>query len=111
ILATAPPARPRPAGGEVWTNPHGYYDGLYWRQLYYESAQRGFLEGYLWCMSTCLAKPTETYSRPIEYYVNRISNYIETHPKTADDKAIADILSRFRDNPEQDQRAPDSRHQ
>jgi hypothetical protein len=62
-------------------------------------------------MRTCVSKPTETYSRPAAYYVHRISNYIKTHPKTADDEAIADILSRFRDNPEQDHRAVDRPHE
>ena len=103
---------PKPSrGGEVWTNPHWYLNGLYWRQLNYETAQQAFLEGYLWCMRTCVGKPTETYSRPIAYYVHRISNYIKTHPKTADDEAIADILSRFRDNSEQVHGAVDPSHE
>ena len=39
ILANAPPAKPRPSGGEVWTNPHGYFDGTYWSQLYYDATR------------------------------------------------------------------------
>jgi hypothetical protein len=94
------PTSPKPTqGGEVWTNPHWDLNGLYWRQLNYESGRRGFLEGYLWCLRTCVSKPTELYSRPVSYYVRQVSNYIRTHPKTADDEAIADILSRFRDGP------------
>ena len=58
-----------------------------------------FLEGYLSCLRTCASRPTETYSRPAAYYVHEISRYIATHPKTAYTEAIADILSRFRDNP------------
>jgi hypothetical protein len=30
LISEAPPETP-PKGGEVYTNPHGYYDGLYWR--------------------------------------------------------------------------------
>jgi hypothetical protein len=85
-------------GGEVWTNPHGFLDGTYWKQLYYDSARQAFLEGYLWCMQAYVATPTETYSRPVAYYVQKISSYVERHPE-ADDEAIADILSRFRDGP------------
>jgi hypothetical protein len=98
-------------GGEVWTNPHGYLDGTYWSQLYYYAARQTFLEGYLSCLRTCVSKPTETYSRPAAYYLHKISSYIAAHPKTAYNEAIADILSRFRDNPEQDHRAVDHPHE
>ena len=96
MLSESQPTKPAP-GGEVWTNPHGYYDGLWWRQGS-ESENRGFLEGYLWCMRTSVNQPSETYSRPISYYADKISAYIQTHPK-ADGEAVATILSRFRDRP------------
>jgi hypothetical protein len=110
LAQRTPPAKPT-RGGEEWTNPHWDLNGLYWRQLNYESTQQAFLEGYLWCVRACLANPKETYSRPAAYYVHSISRYIETHPKTADDEAIAEILARFRDSTDQHQRAPDRRHQ
>ena len=44
-------------------------------------------------------------SRPAAYYLPKISGYIKAHPKTAYNEAIADILSRFRDNPQQDRGA------
>jgi hypothetical protein len=97
VLSEAPPARPRPPGGEVWTNPHGYFNGLWWRQSSGAEA-RGFLEGYLWCLRNCVNGSLETYSHSIEYYEDRIDGYISKHPK-ADDEAIAAILSRFRDRP------------
>ncbi len=100
----SPPPK-RSQGGEVWTNRHGYLDGTYWSQLYYDDARQAFLEGYLSCLRTCVSKPTETYSRPAAYYLPKISGYIKAHPKTAYNEAIADILSRFRDNPQQDRGA------
>jgi len=91
------PAKPSPPGGEVWTNPHGFFDGQWWRETS-EAQNLGFIEGYLWCMRTCVNQPSETYSRPVSYYVDEISKYIALHPK-ADGQAVAKILSRFRDRP------------
>lgn len=108
VVQESPPPKPS-QGGEVWTNAHGYFDGTYWTQLYYDTARQTFLEGYLWCMRTCGSKPRETYSRPAAYYVPKISTYIAAHPKTAYNEAIADILSRFRDNQQQEHGAPDVR--
>jgi hypothetical protein len=96
VLSEAAPETPR-KGGEAYTNPHGYYDGQYWQEAS-ESERRGFLEGYLWCLRTRVQSPSETYSRAVSYYVERISDYVERHPKS-DNEAIAAILSRFRDKP------------
>ena len=98
LLREIPPSKPL-KGGEVWTNPHGYYDGLYWRQDS-ESGNRGFLEGYLLCMRTQVKSPSETYSRPVDYYGAKINAYLKANPKV-DDEPIAVILSRFRDCPKQ----------
>jgi hypothetical protein len=106
----SPPARPS-RGGEVWTNPHGYFDGTYWSQRYYDDARQAFLEGYLSCLRTRVSKPTGTYSRPAAYYVPKISGYISAHPKTGYNEAIADILSRFRDDPNQTEGESDRPHQ
>lgn len=106
VARESPPPKPIP-GGETWSNPHGYFDGTYWVQMYYDSARQAFIEGYLWCLRTCVDKPSEMYARPAAYYVHRISDYIQTHPKTAYDEAIATILSRFRDNPKQKATVPD----
>jgi hypothetical protein len=96
VLSEAPPETPR-KGGEVHANPHGYYDGQYWREGS-DLERRGFLQGYLWCLRTRVQSPSETYSRPVSYYVERISDYVGKHPKS-DNEAIATILSRFRDKP------------
>ncbi len=99
VSTQGPPATPRPAGGEVYTNPHGYYDGEFWREGS-ELANRGFLEGYIWCMRTCVKEPADTYSRSIDYYFDKIWDYIEKHPGTAKyNEPIATILSRFHDRP------------
>jgi hypothetical protein len=97
VSTQGPPATPRPTGGEVYTNPHGFHDGFWWRQGP-ESENRGFLEGYLWCMRTCVNQPSETYSQPISYYFDKIWDYIFAHPKAEHD-AVANILARFRDRP------------
>ncbi len=96
LVSETRPAEP-PKDGERWTNPHGYYDGLYWRQGS-EEERKGFLEGYLWCMRRCVKSPPATYSRSTSNYMNRIDAYLKAHPK-GDDEAIAAILARFRDNP------------
>jgi hypothetical protein len=96
VLSVSKPRKSIP-GGEVWTNPHGYFDGQWWRESS-ESDNRGYLEGYLWCLRTCVNPPPETYSRPISYYADQISVYVRDHPK-AEGEAVADILYRFRDRP------------
>ena len=56
----------------------------------------GFIEGYLWCARTYVNPPSATYSKPVSYYVDKISTYIRSNPQ-ADDEAVATILARFRD--------------
>jgi hypothetical protein len=94
IARDVPPAKE--TDGEVYTNPHGFLDGTWWAQGG-EAEDRGFLEGYLLCLRECVPQPTETYSRSVSYYWDKIWDYIDTHQKTAYDEAIADILFRFRD--------------
>ena len=97
VSVQGPPAKPSLPGGEVYTNPHGIHDGFWWRQGS-ESENQGFLEGYIWCMRTCVKEPAETYSRSIDYYFDKIWDYIIAHPK-AEDEAVAVLLTRFRDRP------------
>jgi len=98
VLSKSQPVKPI-RGGEVWTNPHGYYDGLWWRQDS-DLEDKGFLEGYLSCMRSSVRQPAEEYSQPPSYYADQISKYIRAHPKS-DDESIASILSRFRDRARQ----------
>jgi len=94
VLSEAP-LESSPKGGQVHANPHGYYDGQYWREGS-EPERQGFLEGYLWCLSTRVESPSETYSRSVSYYLEKINDYVQKHPKS-DNEPIAVILSKFRD--------------
>ena len=92
-------ARTRPPedtpGGEVWTNPHGFLNGSWYRQSSYDE-RIGFLEGYIGCLRTYVKEPTESYSRQPGYYDDNIWDYIDTHPK-AYNEPIATMLARYRD--------------
>lgn len=89
------PATKSTPGAEVWTNPHWYLNGLWWRQGT-KSENAGFVEAYLWC-ARCYGTPKSTkYSQPVAYYVERVTGYIRSH-RQADDEAVATILARFGD--------------
>jgi hypothetical protein len=106
-LISEAPGEPPLKGGEVYTNPHGYYDGLYWRQGS-DAEHVGFLRGYLWCLPTKVASPSETYSRPVSYYAEKLDAYFrdfKAHPK-GDHEAIAVVLARFRDKPDGQAKTP-----
>jgi hypothetical protein len=83
-----------PAAGEDWKNAHWYLNGTWWKQSR-EDERLGFIEGHLWCMRSRVNQPSESYSRPAEYYVEKISEYVKKNG--AYEKAIADILKRYRD--------------
>jgi hypothetical protein len=88
---------PQTPGGEVYTNPHGFLNGLWYRGSS-QSEGFGFLEGYLGCLRNYVSRPTASYSRSVSYYDDKLRNYIAADPK-ADDEAIANIFYRFRDKP------------
>lgn len=96
LLSESKPTKP-PPGGEEWTNPHGFLDGTWWVQSS-QPERLALLEGYLWCMRTCVNQPSETYSRSADYYAEKIGKYILAHPKTAYDEAVATVLARYRDS-------------
>jgi hypothetical protein len=81
--------------GETWKNTHWYLNGLWWRggTLLEE---KGYLQGYLWCMNNRIDPKTDSYSRPVSYYQKKIDAYIKAHPNS-DDEAVANILHRYRD--------------
>src|SRR5208282_4310577 len=56
VAAELPPVKT--TDGEVYTNPHGFLDGTWWAQGG-EAEDRGFLEGYLWCLRTYVPQSTE----------------------------------------------------
>lgn len=94
IRKTASP-RPETKGGEVWREPHGYYNGQWWWQAS-DDTRIGYVKGYLWCYGTMMAKPSARFSKPAGTYRSLMDHYIESNPK-ADSEKLAHILFRFRD--------------
>jgi len=99
IHAENQPPKVKPLGdGEVWDEPHGYYDGMWWNGGIEAEAlllRRGFVEGYLWCYTNKAHSPKGSFSGPPTVYVARITKWYQT-PAHVNDK-IADVLFRFRD--------------
>jgi len=81
-------------GAEVWTDPHGYLDGLWWRGGS-PISQSGYLEGYLSCHQIT-GRPAADFSKPIATYRKLITDYVAARP-SRDHGKIANILYLFRD--------------
>lgn len=90
-------AVPNSENAETWKNPHWYMDGFWWLDETPDQKQ-GFVEGYLWCMRTQVPAPSETYSKPVSFYVDKIDAFTRAN---ADSKAnrekVALILRRYKD--------------
>lgn len=83
--------------GEVWDEPHGYYDGMWWNSGIEAEAflnRRGFVEGYVWCYTNKAHSPRGFFSETPAAYVARITEWYKK-PAHVDDK-IADVLFKFR---------------
>lgn len=80
---------------DTWTNAHWYMNNDWWFQLA-ETEQRGYVEGYLWCVRTQVDGPHERYSRLSDFYWSKIDAFVKSHPKLGD-QALAKTLSRFKD--------------
>jgi hypothetical protein len=89
------PGESKPSDVETWKNPHWYLNGLWWRQGSRDE-QKGFLEGYLWCVRSRLSSGPRDYALSNEHYFNKLDQYIQSHPG-ADDTPVATTLSRFSD--------------
>lgn len=85
----------RPRNGEVWREPHGFYDGLWWKQSE-PKEQIGYLEGYCSCYSHDVRRPPARFSKRAAEYQELITQYYN-HPKHSEDDKIAYVLYRFRD--------------
>jgi hypothetical protein len=83
--------------GEVWSEPHGYWDGLWWKGAGYPNTleQSGYLEGYLACYGGEAHSPKGTFSKPPAQYVSLITGWYKRTGK--EDTKIADVLFKFRD--------------
>jgi hypothetical protein len=83
--------------GETWKNAHWYLDGFWWLDETPDQKQ-GFIEGYLWCMRTQVTAPSETYSKPVSYYVEKIDAFTRANAGSkADREKVALILRRYKD--------------
>ncbi len=96
IDRTAKP-HPVPEGGEKWTEPHGYYDGLWWRGGSPEE-QLGYVEGYLSCYSSEVLSSGAVFSKTAAQYRALVNKFLDGHSKS-DDEKVAHLLRRFRDQP------------
>jgi len=85
----------RPRNGEVWREPHGFYDGLWWKQSE-PKEQIGYLEGYIRCYSHDVRQPRARFSKRVAEYQESITQYYN-HPEHTEDDKIAYVLYRFRD--------------
>lgn len=72
--------------------PHGYYDGLWWRGGEPKDEQIGFVEGYI----SCLPKGRTMFPEPYGTYVDKITKWYE---KNSDYAKIADVLYNFSTKP------------
>jgi hypothetical protein len=93
-----PSKKSRVPDGEMWSEPHGYWDGLWWKGAGYPNTleQLGFVEGYLACYQGGAHSPKGTFSKSPAEYVSLISGWYERTGK--EDAKIADVLFKFRDN-------------
>jgi len=83
--------------GETWKNPHWYLDGFWWGEAV-EVERFGFLEGYLWCMRTYVPAPSEKYSKPVGFYVEKVDTFVMANGSSkANREAVALILRHYRD--------------
>lgn len=83
--------------GEVWSEPHGYWDGLWWKGAGYPNTleQLGYVEGYLACYVGEAHSPRGTFSKSPVRYVSLISGWYKRTGK--EDAKIADVLFKFLD--------------
>jgi len=93
---------PNPEDAEVHFEPHGFFDGDFWRQV--SAPERlGFLQGYLLCHATQSRNQNGAFSRSAAEYQNLITRWYRLNEATDEidegraREKIADVLFRFRD--------------
>lgn len=106
ILARGDTSLPR--GAEIDTTAHGYFDGLYWRNVAHSAGGRremlGFIEGYLACNHSLGHDGQGVFSKTPSTYLQLVNRWYQLDPTTYDmggdeDAKVADVLVRFRDTP------------
>lgn len=86
-----------PPGGESWNEPHGYWDGLWWKGgTIAKLSQLGYVEGFLACYQGEAHSHKGTFSKRPAQYVSLITGWYKSTGK--EDAKIADVLFKFRDN-------------
>jgi hypothetical protein len=103
IAEELPPLRKAKKGGEVWNEPHGYWDGQWWREG--TPADRiGFVEGYLACYQLGARNARASFSKSAAEYVALINEWYRLNEETGDvdqkkvETKIANVLFKFRDH-------------
>ena len=97
-----------PRGAEIDSTAHGYYNGLYWRNVAHSASGRrkmlGFIEGYLACNHSVGHDGQGAFSKSPSTYLQLVNRWYQLDPTTYDmggneDAKVADVLVRFRDTP------------
>jgi len=91
IAGVAPwPDHPKPinTGGEVWSEPHWYLDGTWWRGGS-EVEHRGYVEGYLACKTDLTS---QTFSKPAQAYAKDIDDFYARRARNESDKVGAVLM-------------------
>lgn len=84
------------SGGESWNEPHGYWDGLWWKGgTIPRLEQLGYVQGYLACYREEAHSPDGTFSKVPSEYVSLINEWYRSTGKEG--AKIADVLFKFRD--------------
>lgn len=93
---TEPLKKSGASDGEQWSEPHGYWDGLWWKGAGYPNTleQLGYIEGYLACYQNEAHSPHGTFSKSPADYVSLIGGWYRTGNE---DAKIANVLYKFRD--------------
>ena len=88
-LPAAPGRRNHSDGGEIWTNRHWYFDGLWWKQLQ-AGQQHAYVAGYV----SCFVKEGPEDRKVIDSIsdlTRLIDHFYGTHPDL-EEKKVADVL-------------------
>jgi hypothetical protein len=97
IWDKTPPSAGTAQPGETWNNANWYLDGFWWLEGTPDERQ-GFVEGYLWCMRTQVTALSETYSKPVSFYVGKIDAFTKANGDSkANREKVALILRRYKD--------------